>query len=95
MAEISKAVKNPSEFTSDYLISHAQIALLASHQFSLGLSHLCCFRENITELSQDLQQLPCEYASWESSSCFDFGIARPVCDTRAYSDIANNKLCRV
>ncbi|KRY40860.1 hypothetical protein T01_2585 [Trichinella spiralis] len=67
MAETSKAVKNPSEvdhhFTSDYLTSHAQIALLASHQFSLGLSHLCCFRENITELSQDLRQFPCEYAS--------------------------------
>ncbi|KRY61455.1 hypothetical protein T03_9727 [Trichinella britovi] len=30
-----------------------------------------------------------------SSSCFEFGLARLVCDTRACSDIANNKLCRV
>ncbi|XP_003378734.1 junction plakoglobin [Trichinella spiralis] len=33
-------------------------ALLAALQFSLGLSDLSCFRENMTELSPDLRQLP-------------------------------------
>ncbi|KRZ66529.1 hypothetical protein T10_9781 [Trichinella papuae] len=35
-------------------------ALLADLQFGIGLSDLCCFRENMTELSPDLRQLPCE-----------------------------------
>ncbi|KRZ10642.1 hypothetical protein T11_2642 [Trichinella zimbabwensis] len=35
-------------------------ALLADLQFGLGLSDLCCFCENMTELSQDLRQLLCE-----------------------------------
>ncbi|KRZ70447.1 hypothetical protein T10_1575 [Trichinella papuae] len=37
-----------------------QPALLADLQFGIGLSDLCCFRENMTELSPDLRQLPCE-----------------------------------
>ncbi|KRZ66995.1 hypothetical protein T10_6253 [Trichinella papuae] len=35
-------------------------ALLVDLQFGLGLSDLCCFRENMTELSPDLRQLLCE-----------------------------------
>ncbi|KRZ53694.1 hypothetical protein T02_4962 [Trichinella nativa] len=35
-------------------------ALLAALQFSPGLSDLCCFCENMTELSSDLRLLPCE-----------------------------------
>ncbi|KRY88652.1 hypothetical protein T4D_3943 [Trichinella pseudospiralis] len=35
-------------------------ALLADLHISLGLSHLCCFRKNMAELSPDLRQLPCE-----------------------------------
>ncbi|KRZ02378.1 hypothetical protein T11_6924 [Trichinella zimbabwensis] len=34
--------------------------LKADLQFGLGLSDLCCFRENMTELSPDLRQLLCE-----------------------------------
>ncbi|KRZ10018.1 hypothetical protein T11_15996 [Trichinella zimbabwensis] len=32
-------------------------ALLDALQFGLGLSDLCCFRENMTELLPDMQQL--------------------------------------
>ncbi|KRZ72097.1 hypothetical protein T10_8722 [Trichinella papuae] len=35
-------------------------ALLAALQFGLGLSDLCCFRENMTELLPELRQLPFE-----------------------------------
>ncbi|KRZ96499.1 hypothetical protein T08_16053 [Trichinella sp. T8] len=35
-------------------------ALLAALQFSPGLSDLCCFCENMTELSSDMRLLPCE-----------------------------------
>ncbi|KRZ70075.1 hypothetical protein T10_12109 [Trichinella papuae] len=34
--------------------------LLGDLQFGLSLSDLCCFRENMTKLSLDLRQLPCE-----------------------------------
>ncbi|KRY77170.1 hypothetical protein T4B_1315 [Trichinella pseudospiralis] len=37
-----------------------ELALLAELQFSLSLSDLCCFLENMAELSSDLRQLPCE-----------------------------------
>ncbi|KRY23332.1 hypothetical protein T12_16098 [Trichinella patagoniensis] len=34
--------------------------LLADLQFDLDLSDLCCFCENMVELSPDMEQLPCE-----------------------------------
>ncbi|KRZ11554.1 hypothetical protein T11_167 [Trichinella zimbabwensis] len=54
-------VRNHAEQLKGTITSHFVIsALLAAHQFDLGLPDLCCFRENITELSSELWQLPCE-----------------------------------
>ncbi|KRZ13072.1 hypothetical protein T11_8719 [Trichinella zimbabwensis] len=46
-------VGNYAEFELYFVVP----ALLADLQFGLGLSDLCCFCENMTELSQDLRQL--------------------------------------
>ncbi|KRZ70217.1 hypothetical protein T10_1833 [Trichinella papuae] len=35
-------------------------ALLDALQFRLSLPGLCCFHENMTELSPELRKLPCE-----------------------------------
>ncbi|KRZ07354.1 hypothetical protein T11_10116 [Trichinella zimbabwensis] len=49
-------VENYAEFELNFVVP----ALLGDLQFGLSLSDLCCFRENMTKLSLDLRQLPCE-----------------------------------
>ncbi|KRZ03347.1 hypothetical protein T11_7356 [Trichinella zimbabwensis] len=51
---------NGFTFTNRFELYFVVPELLADLQLGLGLFDLCYFRENMTELSPDLRQLPCE-----------------------------------
>ncbi|KRY99400.1 hypothetical protein T11_14816 [Trichinella zimbabwensis] len=56
-----KAGKRAKRERANGILLYLQIDLnVQKCPFALSLSDLCCFRENMTELSPDLRQLPCE-----------------------------------